>query len=187
MANYCYSDYRITGDAAELDKLYLLMLKIEREKEHGNWVGHIVEALNKSIPQHLYVRGWWSELVREEDCIHFQLESAWEPLNEAWDFICSKFNDLTMYFSGEEPGCEVFLKRENTANGWYTDNYYLDASLPEAEAVQEYFQTLDDALSFIEKISGQKVSSPEDVEALNEKLLELDEDAYIHLNEFAEV
>lgn len=111
MANYCDSTYRITGEASELDKLYNLMQSLEKEKENGNWVGHIVEALNDKIPEHLYVRGWWDDLDREEDCICFHLESAWEPLNEAWDYICAKYKNLTAYFIGEEPGCEVYLKR----------------------------------------------------------------------------
>lgn len=91
MANYCDSTYRIAGEAAELDALYELMTRLEKEKENGNWVGHIVESLNGEIPEHLYVRGWWDDLEREEDCICFHLESAWEPLYEAWDFICSKY------------------------------------------------------------------------------------------------
>ena len=87
MANYCDSTYRITGDASELDTLYALMLKLEKEKENGNRVGHIVKELNGSIPEHLYVRGWWDDLDRESNCIRFHQESAWEPIYEAWDFI----------------------------------------------------------------------------------------------------
>lgn len=33
MANYCYSTYRITGEASELDALYELMSRLEKEKE----------------------------------------------------------------------------------------------------------------------------------------------------------
>lgn len=95
MANYCYSTYRLTGNSEDLDALYELMTSLEKEKE--NWVGHIVEALGGH--EGLYVRGWWSALSREEDYIEFQLESAWEPLYEAWDFIGGKFN-LEVYFSG---------------------------------------------------------------------------------------
>lgn len=95
MANYCYSTYRITGEASELDALYELMSRLEKEKENGNWVGHIVEALNEKIPEHLYVRGWWNELEREEDCISFSLESAWDPIYEAWDFICFMYDSLS--------------------------------------------------------------------------------------------
>lgn len=53
MANYCDSTYKITGDASELDALIALMRKLEKEKENGTWVGHIVEALHGSSPKHL--------------------------------------------------------------------------------------------------------------------------------------
>ena len=33
MANYCYSTYRIIGEASELDALYELMSRLEKEKE----------------------------------------------------------------------------------------------------------------------------------------------------------
>lgn len=149
MANLCISTYRITGEASELDALYELMSRLEKEKENGNWVGHIVEALNEKIPEHLYVRGWWDELEREEDCISFSLESAWEPLYEAWDFICGKFKTFTAYFMGEEPGCEVYLKRDNPDKGWFPDNYYLDICTPKEEYFHEYFKKIDDAFRYI--------------------------------------
>lgn len=186
MANYCDSTYRITGEASKIDALYALMKKLEAEKENGNWVGHIVEALNGSIPEHLYVRGWWDCLERESDCICFHLESAWEPLYEAWDFICSKMEDLTAYFIGEEPGCEVFLKRENTEKGWFTDNYYLDALPPGGDYETEYFTTIDEAFRYIEKIADVNIITADDIVALNLAWSETDEN-YIYLHEFTEV
>lgn len=187
MANYCDSTYRITGEASELDKLYNLMQSLEKEKENGNWVGHIVEALNDKIPEHLYVRGWWDDLDREEDCICFHLESAWEPLNEAWDYICAKYKNLTAYFIGEEPGCEVYLKRENKEKGWFTDNYYLDICTPKEEYIHEYFTELDAAFRYIERITETNIITCEDIEGLNSAWSEENPDAYIHLHEFQEV
>lgn len=187
MANYCDSTYRITGDASELDALFALMQKLEKEKENGNWVGHIVDALNGSRPEYLYVRGWWDELEREEDCIKFRLESAWEPLHEAWDFICTKFKTLKAYFIGEEPGCEVFLKRENPEKGWFPDNYYVDACTPNEEYIHEYFTNIDEAFRFIERISATNIITAENVEALNLTWGEENENAYIYLHEFKEV
>lgn len=187
MANYCDSTYRITGDASELDALFALMQRLDKEKENGNWVGHIVNALNGSRPEHLYVRGWWDELEREDDCIMFRLESAWEPLYEAWDFICNKFKTLKAYFIGEEPGCEVFLKRENSEKGWFTDNYYVDACTPDEEYVHEYFTNIDEAFRFIERISDTNIITAENVEALNLTWGEKNENAFIYLHEFKEV
>ena len=188
MANYCDSTYRIAGEASELDTLYALMLKLSKEKENGFWVGHIVDALNNGeIPEHLYVRGWWDDIEREEDCIRFHLESSWEPLYEAWDFICSKFETLTAYFIGEEPGCEVYLKRDDEDHHWFPDNYYVDALPPKGDYHSEYYQTIDEAFRYIEKIADVNIITAEDIEALNLKWSEDDEDAYIYLHEFKEV
>lgn len=187
MANYCDSTYRITGEASELDALYELMTRLEKEKENGNWVGHIVTALNGEIPEHLYVRGWWDDLEREEDCISFHLESAWEPLYEAWDFICSKYESLSAYFIGEEPGCEVYQKRDHPEKGWFTDNYYLDICTPKEEYFHEYFTKIDDAFRYIEKIADTNIITADDIEALNSAWSEEHPDAYIYLHEFQEV
>ncbi len=188
MANYCDSTYRIGGEASELDALYNLMLKLQDVKENGNWVGHIVEALNEGkIPQHLSTRGWWDDIEREEECIRFHLESAWEPLYEAFDFICSKYKTLTAYFIGEEPGCEVFLKRDNELYAWFPDNFYLDAKPPKGDYVQEYFIDIHTAFRYIEKLDDVNIITAEDIEALNLTWQEEDEDAYIYLHEFKEV
>lgn len=187
MANYCYSTYRITGETSELDTLYRLMKRLEKEKENGNWVGHIVESLNEKIPEHLYVRGWWSELEMEDDCICFQLESAWDPIYEAWDFICSKYETLSAYFIGEESGCEVYLKRDHPEKGWFKDNYYLDICTPDDEYIHEYFTNIDDAFRFIERITESNIITCEDIEGLNSAWSEENPDAYIYLHEFQEV
>lgn len=189
MANDCTSTYRIAGDASELDALYNLMVTLGKKPVSDCcWVGHIVKALNDGkIPDHLYVRGWWQDLSREEDHILFNQESAWEPIYEAWDFICSKFKTLHAYFIGEEPGCEVFLKRNDDEHNWFPDNYMLDAYPPGGEYHTEYFLTLDEAFRYIEKIADVNIITVDDVEALNLKWNEEDEDAYIYLHEFKEV
>lgn len=186
MANYCDSTYRITGDASELDTLYALMLKLEKEKENGNWVSHIVKELNGSIPEHLYVRGWWDDLDRESNCIRFHQESAWEPIYEAWDFICSKFKTLQAYFIAEEPECEVYLKRDHPEHRWFPDNYYVDALPPKGDYLHEYFETIDEAFRYIEKISDTNIITADDVEALNLAWGE-DGESYIYLHEYKEV
>lgn len=187
MANYCDSTYRIAGEASELDALYELMTRLEKEKENGEWVGHIVEALNGEIPEHLYVRGWWDDLERLDDSIRFHLESAWEPLYEAWDFICSKYKSLSAYFIGEEPGCEVYLKRDHPEYGWFTDNYYLDVCTPKGRYIYEYFTNIDDVFRYIEEIADANIITCEDIEGLNSAWSEENADAYIYLHEFQEV
>ena len=187
MANYADSTYRIYGDVASVDALQKLMTQLEAEKENGNWVGHIVNALGGN--EHLYVRGWWDSLEREdENTLTFHLESAWEPLNEAWDWICGKFEELTAYFIGEEPGCEVYLKRSLPERGWFSENYYLDACLPDSEEyIHEYFDDIDSAFRFIEKLTDTNIITADDIEALNLAWGVDHEDAYIYLHEYQEV
>lgn len=189
MANYADSDYRITGSAEELDALYILMRQLEKEKENGNWVGHIVKALNDDvIPEGLYVRGWWDSLERESDCIYFHLESAWEPLIEVWDFIAAKFDTLQVWFSGVEEGCELFQHRPNWEKGWFTDGYAVDLLVPDdCECRTEYFSDIDSAFRFIENYTDSNIITADDVEAINRVWQEKDEDAFLYLHEFQEV
>lgn len=188
MANICISLYVITGDKSELHSLYRLMKKLQKEKEYGNWLGYIIEALNHGeIPQHLYVRGEWNDLKLNEDHISFNLESAWEPLYEAWDFICSKYSTLSAYFSGEESACEVYLKRDSDNHEWFPFNYIVDTCTPSGEYRTEYFCTIDEAFRFIETLDDVNIITAEDIEALDLKWQEDNEDAYIYLHEFKEV
>lgn len=188
MANTCISSYKITGSPTELHALYSLMQRMSKEKENGNWVGHIVDALcNNETPPHLYLRGWWSNLIITDYCLSFDLESAWTPLEETWDFICSKTRTLSAYFMGEEPGCGVYLKRDNDKYNWFPYNFVLEALTPEGDMFTEYFVTIDEAFRYIEKIADVNIITADDIEALNLTWGEEDEDAYIFLNEFKEV
>lgn len=187
MANICISIYRIEGETADITALYNLMSRLRDTKENGNWVGHIIEELSGGvIPNHIYPRGWWSELKLESDNLTFQLESAWESLHDTWDYICSKFESLSAYFSAEEPGCEIYVKRDNDAHD-FPDNYFLDACTPEGEYHSEYFTDINDAHRYIEKIADVNIITEDDIVALNRKWQEDEEDAYIYLHEFTEV
>lgn len=188
MANTCLSTYRITGSDLDLDTLQGVMLHSRRNKENGNWIGHIVEHFNDGkIPEHIHVRGWWSDLSRWEDCLYFSQESAWEPLYEAWDFIAKKLPSLQVYFIGEEPGCELFLKRDNTEKGWFPYNYYLDMCTPQGEYESDHFKTIGEALRFIENKSGERVYSIEETDELSNRWNDENPDAFIILREFETV
>ncbi len=188
MANYCDSSYTLVGSEKDIKALHELMTKTSKEKQNGNWVGHLVQALNnEEIPEHLYVRGWWDDLNCTGDTITFHQESAWEPLYEAWDFIASKFESIAVYFMGEESGCEVFLKRDNGIGEYYPDNYYLDMCGPDGEYCHEYFRTLDEAFRYVERLTDTNIVTIEDLEGLNSAWQEESDDAYIYLHEFTEV
>lgn len=187
MANYCDTTYRIVGEASELDTLQSLMETLKKEKEHGNWVGHLVSALHDTVPEGFYMRGWWDSLERDEHGIMFHLESAWVPMYETWDFICSKFETLRVYFIAEEPGCEIFLKRDCNERPFFPTNYYVDSMDPDGDFHSEYFRTIDEAFRYIEKFAGVNIITAEDVEALNANWNEKKEGAFIYLHEYKEI
>lgn len=188
MANYANSMYRLTGDQTELKALYELMTSISKEKDNGNWVGHIVQNLNNGeIPDCIYVRGWWDELELDEEGLSFHQESAWAPLYEAWDFIASKFKTIKVYFLGDEPECALFLKRDHPTKRWFTSNYYLDMCTPDDDLHTEYFDTLDEVFRFVEKVTDTNIITIDDLEGLNSAWQEESDDCYIYLHEFKEV
>lgn len=187
MANICDSRYKITGETAEVTALYNLMNNMKVSKTNGNWVGHIVEALNDGvIPDYMYVRGWWDELQLEDNCIIFNMESAWQSLHETWDFICSKYESLLAFFIAEEPGCEIYVKRDNDTHD-FPANYYVDALPPKGDFHSEYFDTIDEAFRYVGKIADTNIITADDIVALNSKWQEEDSDSYIYLHEFKEV
>jgi hypothetical protein len=47
----------------------------------------------------------------------------------------------------------------------------------------EYFEDLESALDWIEKLTGQKVENAQDVELLNDALADINENSYCYLHE----
>lgn len=92
-----------------------------------------------------------------------------------------------MYFIGEEPGCEVYLKRANNEKGWFLDNYYLDICTPKEEYIHEYFTEIDDAFRYIERVTETNIITADDITALDSAWSEECPDAHIYLHEFKEV
>lgn len=188
MANICTSTYRITGKSSELQALYTLMCRLSREKkENGNWVGHIVEALNGEIPPHLYVRGWWSDLERDCNSLMFNQESAWEPIYEAWDFICSQFKTLSAYFISEESAMEIYLKRNHDKYDWFPEKYCIEGCTPKGEYFQEDFINIEAAFEYLRKWCDATIVTESDIEKLNLKWQEVSEDAFVYFYEYTEV
>lgn len=185
MANICISNYRIAGVPSELDTLHSLILKIGDEK--GRAVRHIVEAVNGSVPSDLSVRGEWSNLNKEVDSISFDEQSAYAPLYEAWDLICSKFKTLKVYFAAEEADDQLFIKRDNPDKGWFTYNYYVDACTPDEEYILEYFDTREEAFRYISELTYKDIISEEDIEEADEEWREENEDSYLNFYEFERV
>lgn len=100
-------------------------------------------------------------------------------------FTCPQ--PFSAYFIGEEPGCEVYLKRDHPDKSGSRITITLTSATPNEEYFHEYFKNIDDAFRYIEKIADTNIITCEDIEGLNSAWSEEHPDAYIYLHEFQEV
>lgn len=100
-------------------------------------------------------------------------------------FIESQYKTVKMLFVTEEPGCGIY--QTNDMEGiFFKAKYVLDYG----EDV-EYFETIDEAVSFIENLTGVEIDD-KTVNGINEKLNSYvedndDEDLFFSFHEFEEI
>ena len=185
MAEWSYCEYRIAGDPEELDRLFGIMHKVENS-EGGPWLRALMAEINGEEAED--ARGQWSELKREEDCVSFIFEGAYRTYIEEWDEVCDNFETLCPYFEGVLWALELAQKRENPEKGWFPNKYYLDMRYKEyGDDEARSFRTLEDVYKRIEELTGTKISSEEDVEALRSALEEENDDTFIHIYKIEEI
>lgn len=193
MPNWCSTEYYVVGSKKELSDLNKKMEKLENRKESlvkngfGNtWLGNLVESLGGDWEK-VYCRGQWMCRVynKENNSLTFTTETAWCEMNEWRKFIESYYTTIKILFVTEEPGCGIY--QTNDKQGvFFKDKYVLDYT----EDV-EYFETIDQAVEFIEELIGLKIED-KTVNGIQEKLDEYvekndEEDQYFSFHEFEEV
>lgn len=193
MPNWCSTEYYVVGSKKELLDLNKKMEKLENRKESlvknsfGNtWLGNLVESLGGDWEK-VYCRGQWMCRVynKENNSLTFTTETAWREMNEWRKFIESYYTTIKLLYVTEEPGCGVY--QTNDLEGvFFKDKYVLDYT----EDV-EYFETIDQAVEFIEELIGLKIED-KTVNGIQEKLDEYvekndEEDLFFSFHEFEEV
>lgn len=193
MPNWCTTEYYVVGSKKEVLDLNKKMEKLENRKESlvknsfGNtWLGNLVESLGGDWEK-VYCRGQWMCRVynKENNSLTFTTETAWREMNEWRKFIESYYTTIKLLYVTEEPGCGIY--QTNDLGGvFFKDKYVLDYT----EDV-EYFETIDQAVEFIEELIGLKIED-KTVNGIQEKLDEYvekndEEDQYFSFHEFEEV
>lgn len=193
MPNWSTTEYYVVGSKKELSDLNKKMEKLENRKESlvkngfGNtWLGNLVESLGGDWEK-VYCRGQWMCRVynKENNSLTFTTETAWCEMNEWRKFIESYYTTIKLLFVTEEPGCGIY--QTNDKQGvFFKDKYILDYT----EDV-EYFETIDQAVEFIEELIGLKIED-KTVNGIQEKLDEYvekndEEDLFFSFHEFEEV
>lgn len=194
MPNWCTTEYYVVGSKKEVLDLNKKMEKLENRKESlvknsfGNtWLGNLVESLGGDWEK-VYCRGQWMCRVynKENNSLTFTTETAWREMNEWRKFIESYYTTIKLLYVTEEPGCGIY--QTNDKEGvFFKDKYVLDYT----EDV-EYFETIDQAVEFIEELIGIKIED-KTVNGIQRALdsyvekNEDEEDQYFSFHEFEEV
>ena len=194
MPNWCSTEYYVVGSKRELSDLNKKMEKLENRKESlvkndfGNtWLGNLVESLGGDWEK-VYCRGQWMCRVynKENNTLTFTTETAWKEMDEWRKFIESCYKTIKMLYVTEEPGCGIY-QTNDLESVFFKDKYVLDYT----EDV-EYFETIDQAVEFIEELIGLRVED-KTVNGIQRALdsyvekNEDEEDLFFSFHEFEEV
>ena len=194
MPNWCSTDYYIVGSKKEVLDLNKKMERLENRKKSlvkngfGNtWLGNLVNYLGGDWEK-VYCRGEWMcrEYNKEKNTLTFTTETAWREMDEWRKFIESCYKTIKILYVTEEPGMEIYKTNDKDAI-FFKSKYVLDYT----EDI-EYFETIDQAIEFIEELIGIKIED-KTVNGIQKamdnyvKENEDEEDLFFSFHEFEEV
>jgi hypothetical protein len=193
MPNWSTTDYFVIGSTKEIMDLNKKMEKLENRKKSlvkngfGNtWLGNLVQYLGGDWEK-VYCRGEWMcrDYDKERNALTFTTETAWQEMNEWRRFIESCYKTIKILYVTEEPGCGIY--QTNDKEGIFFKSKYI---LDYGEDV-EYFETLNQAIDFIEKLTEISIEEKtvngiqKELDAYAEE--NEDEDLYYSFHEFEKV
>lgn len=186
MANWCFTDYTVTGDKSELKELYQAMVRLQDADKPlvkncfgTTWLGNLVFYFGGNTDC-VYCRGEWIGVDLTEESLIFSTETAWAPMFEVIDFLKTKFPTLTFYFQAEEPGCEYYVTNDKDGK-FYPEKYCLK------NEIDNYYYTKDELNSLllnVEELVGKKVNTFHEVEAAIEEYAKANPDTYCAVWEY---
>ena len=194
MPNLCSTDYYVFGSKKELSDLNKKMERLENRKksliknDFGNtWLGNLVKSFGGDLEK-VYCRGEWMcrEYHKEKNTLTFTTETAWREMDEWRKFIESCYKTIKLLFVTEESGCGIY--QTNDKDGvFFKSKYILDYT----EDV-EYFETIDQAVEFIEELIGIKIEDKtvNGIQRARDNYVEKnedEEDLFFSFHEFEEV
>ena len=188
MPNWCCTDYRCYGNKGELVELkekldYLNSLeKPLVENGFGKlWCGCLVSLLGGDWNE-VYCRGEIDSYEFSGTTLCISVTSAWSELGEWRRFIKSKFPNIHIVYSAEEPG-NIYYVTNDKEGDYFPERYILDFT-----DGLEYFNSLESAAEYVKNLTGKDVQTEEDItsalDELEEKELVVNEDAFYSFNKF---
>lgn len=115
------------------------------------WLGNLVAKLSGDCEK-IYCSGEWNYLSYKDGELLIDIECAWGELNEVRAFPEEKLLGIKVYYQCEEPGSTIYTTNNPTGE-FFSDRYYL---WDELSLDGIYYQTLDELLRAIEKMTGSR-------------------------------
>ena len=151
----------------------------------SEWEGNIIRALGATDEQmkNNYLRGFIEEYEMDGDIIRIEAEEAWGT-TDFRQVLAQLMPELTIYYIVEEPGCEVYAT--NDADGkYFPERFYVDAYV-NGDYQSEYFETEEQAMTYVANLLGKKEVSKNELENWNECHEKDNNFIYIHEFEIVE-
>ena len=167
MANPAFMNVVIKGNKREILSLYWKMKRLQERKSPlvGNnfyyphrWLGCLVTRLGGDRHE-IYCRGTWSDLRIKDNCLFFSTETAWNPPLELLKLIEKVYPTLKIYYEAEGDNWDSYIT--NDTNGKYFPARYVVDFEPD----MEYFDTIEEACTYLSNYIGEPVETTWD--ALN--------------------
>lgn len=170
MANWAETEYRISGDAETVKKVFTavdgcITGKIAKSEGSSNsWEGNVILALGGDLSGR-YLRAFIQEYSYNEDgSLRIVADEAWGRSGFK-ECLQELFQELEILYRTEEEGMEIYQTNDVEAV-YFTDRYVM-LYWKECDYEKEYFVSEDDAYAYIGKLTGG-AETPELLEAWNE-------------------
>lgn len=189
MPNWCDTTYKIVGPENDLHDLLTILEQMESRKktvvENGfgiMWLGELVNGLGFDWDKYR-CRGEITGYELDEGVLSIWQETAWCEQEGVRHAIEEKYPNLKVYYSAEEPGCEVYCTNDMKGD-FFPDNYFLDAYND-----PQYFETIGEAAKYVESLVGHEVeASVSSIQHALDDYAEIrqenDEDVFYSFHEF---
>lgn len=173
MANVCTTEYVARGDRAALDA----MLGRLRGCEGDGGLDGLAASLG--LDPAVAARGRAYGVRDCGDALRWTVDSKWTPCGALFDAFAARCGGVRLLWLASEPGCRLYWTndRDGAEFPWEWHVSLCDGE----DGYEEWFETLDDALEFINKRMGWGCRTAEEV--LDRSREDQDWVRYVNLDE----
>ena len=185
MANMASVAYAIEGSEESLKTILEVVNEACKDKKHWTeWTACRLLGFPESELRNHYLGGEIDEGGEIIDgVLRLWAEERW-GLQDFHRLLKQKFPDIKVYWKVQEEGNEVYCKND-VEGKYFPERYWVDTAQDD-EYQSEYFETLEEAYKWLDRITNGRVKCAEDVEKFNSDYEDSGDDLenFIYIHEF---